>query len=74
MDGISALMDGELDVYRELGGRQLFLESSSQLAPALYLYESVGFRHYAAPRPGTHYARTDVYMIWEPQASVGPMR
>jgi putative acetyltransferase len=61
-----ALMDAALDAFRELGGRELFLESSRKLGPALALYESVGFRHYPAPRPGTHYARADVYMVWEP--------
>lgn len=60
------LMEAALQVYRELGGRELFLESSTKLGPALQLYESVGFRHRPAPRPGTHYARADVYMVWEP--------
>jgi ribosomal protein S18 acetylase RimI-like enzyme len=60
------LMQGALEAYRALGGRELFLESSSQLAPALKLYESVGFVHHPAPRPGSHYARADVHMIWEP--------
>ena len=60
------LMRGALDAYRALDGRELFLESSRKLAPALALYESVGFRHYPAPRPGSHYARADVYMVWEP--------
>ena len=61
------LMEGALRAYRALRGRELFLESSSKLGPALALYESVGFRHYPAPRPGSHYARADVYMVWEPQ-------
>ncbi|RZA20716.1 MAG: N-acetyltransferase [Lysobacteraceae bacterium] len=60
------LMDAALGLYRSLAGRELFLESSSKLAPALALYESVGFRHHPAPRPGSHYARADVHMIWEP--------
>ena len=62
------LMVAALDAFRDLGGRQLFLESSSKLAPALRLYESVGFRHRPAPRPGSHYARADVYMVWESPA------
>ena len=61
-------MQRALDVFRELRGRELFLESSSLLAPALKLYESVGFVHHPAPRPGSHYARADVYMVWEPAA------
>jgi len=62
-----ALMEGALDAFRALGGRELFLESSSKLGPALALYESVGFRHHPAPRPGSHYVRADVYMVWEPE-------
>jgi putative acetyltransferase len=60
------LMQRALDAYLQLGGRELFLESNSVLAPALKLYESVGFVHRPAPRPGSHYARADVYMVWEP--------
>ena len=60
------LMQGALRTFRSLDGRELFLESSSKLAPALALYESVGFVHHPAPRPGSHYARADVYMVWEP--------
>ena len=59
------LMDEALRLYRSLEGRELFLESSSKLAPALALYESAGFRHHSAPRAGSHYARADVHMIWE---------
>jgi GNAT superfamily N-acetyltransferase len=65
-----ALMEAALDTFASLGGRELFLESSRKLAPALALYESVGFRHHPAPRPGTHYARADVYMVWEPARGV----
>jgi putative acetyltransferase len=63
------LMLAALDTFRALGGRELFLESSSKLGPALALYESVGFVHHPAPRPGSHYARADVYMVWEPAAA-----
>jgi ribosomal protein S18 acetylase RimI-like enzyme len=60
------LMEAALAAWRALDGRELFLESSSRLAPALALYESVGFRHRPAPRPGSHYARADVYMVYAP--------
>ena len=61
------LMLGALAAFRAAGGRELFLESSSKLAPALALYESVGFVPHPAPRPGSHYGRADVYMGWEPK-------
>ncbi len=61
------LMHAALQAFGALHGRELFLESSSKLGPALKLYESVGFVHHPAPRPGSHYARADVYMVWEPQ-------
>lgn len=62
------LLQAAVDAWRALGGRELFLESSRKLGPALALYESAGFRHRPAPRPGTHYARADVYMVYEPDA------
>lgn len=58
------LLLASLSAFRHLEGRELFLESSSKLAPALHLYESVGFEHRPAPRPGSHYQRADVYMVW----------
>jgi ribosomal protein S18 acetylase RimI-like enzyme len=61
------LMEAALATWRTLDGRELFLESSSRLAPALALYESVGFSHRPAPRPGSHYARADVYMVYAPR-------
>jgi len=60
------LMIATLAAFERLDGRELFLESSSKLAPALHLYESVGFEHRSAPRPGSHYQRADVYMVWQP--------
>jgi ribosomal protein S18 acetylase RimI-like enzyme len=62
------LLARAIDTYRRCNGRELFLESSRKLAPALQLYESAGFRHRPAPRPGTHYARADVYMVFEEDA------
>lgn len=63
-----ALLQAAIATYRQLHGRELYLESSSVLAPALRLYESAGFVHRPAPRPGSHYARADVYMVWQPPA------
>ena len=58
------LLDAAFERYRGLGGRRLFLESSSKLAPALTLYESVGFEHAERPGGPSPYARADVYMVW----------
>lgn len=63
------LMHGAIEAFVQMGGRELFLESSKKLGPALKLYESMGFRHHPAPRPGSHYQRADVYMIWEPDSA-----
>lgn len=58
------LLEASVAIFHARGGRELFLESSSRLRPALKLYESAGFVHHPAPRPGSHYARADVYMVW----------
>jgi DNA-binding MarR family transcriptional regulator/ribosomal protein S18 acetylase RimI-like enzyme len=55
--------------FRELGGRELFLESSRKLTPALKLYESMGFQMQPGIKPGSHYSRADVYMIWRDPAA-----
>lgn len=48
---------------RRLGGRSLFLGSSTKLPSAVHLYESVGFRHVPPERlPNLAYARADVFM------------
>lgn len=59
------LVEAAIAEYERLGGTTLFLESNRRLAPALMLYESVGFVHQPAPRPGSHYARADVYMLFD---------
>lgn len=64
-----ALMAAALARFHALGGGELFLESSSRLATAIGLYERVGFEHRPAPRPGSHYARADVYMVWNPSST-----
>jgi len=61
------LLDAAIAEFDRIGGKTLFLESSKRLAPALRLYESAGFVHQPAPRPGSHYQRADVYMIYQPQ-------
>ena len=61
------LLDAAIAEFDRIGGKTLFLESSKRLAPALRLYESAGFVHRPAPRPGSHYQRADVYMIYQPR-------
>jgi DNA-binding MarR family transcriptional regulator/GNAT superfamily N-acetyltransferase len=58
------LLDAAIAEFKRLRGKTLFLESNSKLKPALTMYESAGFVHQPAPRPGSHYARSDVYMIY----------
>lgn len=48
---------------RNLGARRLTLGSNTQLADAVHLYESIGFRHVPSERcPPFHYSRCNVYM------------
>lgn len=48
----------------EQPGLTLFLETNTKLAPAIRLYETVGFEHQASLKPDSHYSRADVYMVW----------
>jgi ribosomal protein S18 acetylase RimI-like enzyme len=61
------LLDAAIAEFERRGGKTLFLESSKRLTPALRLYESASFVHRPAPRPGSHYQRADVYMVYEPK-------
>lgn len=58
------LLDAAIAAFHAQGGGTLFLESSRKLERALGMYERAGFVHHPAPRPGSHYARADVYMIY----------
>lgn len=60
------LLSAALARFQEIGGKQLYLESNSALAPALALYESAGFRHEARPKR-SDYVRADVYMVYRPK-------
>ncbi len=60
------LIEAAIAEFKRRDGGMLFLESNSRLGPALKLYESAGFVHQPALRPGSHYARSDVYMIYQP--------
>ena len=61
------LLRAAIDRFHEMGGRSLYLESNSRLAPALALYESAGFRHESPPE-ASDYARADVYMVFRGEA------
>jgi len=61
------LIEASIAEFDKRRGKTLFLESNAKLKAALALYESAGFVHQPAPRPGSHYQRSDVYMIYEPK-------
>ncbi|HLI76065.1 MAG TPA: GNAT family N-acetyltransferase, partial [Acidobacteriaceae bacterium] len=57
------LLQHAIEAARLLGGRALFLGSSTRLPDAIHLYEAVGFRHLAAEEiPDLAYSRADVFM------------
>ncbi|HUB78628.1 MAG TPA: GNAT family N-acetyltransferase [Bryobacteraceae bacterium] len=55
------ILDAVVEAARTAGALRLRLETNHALAPAISLYESVGFRH-AAPGHPSGYARADVFM------------
>ena len=61
------LLDAAIAEFHRRGGHTLFLESNSSLKPALHMYERAGFVLQPTIRPGSHYARADVYMIYAPK-------
>jgi DNA-binding MarR family transcriptional regulator/ribosomal protein S18 acetylase RimI-like enzyme len=61
------LIEHAIAQFRLMDAKQLFLETNTKLAPAIRLYESVGFEHQPSVREGTHYSRANVYMIWRGQ-------
>jgi ribosomal protein S18 acetylase RimI-like enzyme len=64
------LLAAAIDEFHRRGGRELFLESNSRLRTALRMYEQAGFVMQPAIRPGSHYERADVYMVY--QSAKGP--
>jgi ribosomal protein S18 acetylase RimI-like enzyme len=65
------LLDAAIAEFRACGGSMLFLESNSKLKTALAMYRKAGFELQPQVRPGTHYARADVYMIYRGEAVDG---
>ena len=60
------LLAAAIAEFQRRGGHQLFLESNSRLKTALRMYEQVGFVLQPSVRPGSHYERADVYMVYQP--------
>ncbi|MEX1829503.1 GNAT family N-acetyltransferase [Luteibacter sp. CQ10] len=58
------LLDAAIGEYRRLGGGTLFLESNSRLTRAVGMYGRAGFVMQEGARPGSHYERADVYMVY----------
>ena len=56
------IIEAAVERARALGATSLFLGSSTTLAPAVRLYESVGFSHVPAETLHMPYARADVFM------------
>ena len=61
------LLDACIAEFHRRDGQTLFLESNSRLKPALRMYEKAGFVLQPSARPGSHYERADVYMIYQPR-------
>lgn len=59
------LLDAMIAEFHKRRGKTLFLESNSKLTPALTMYQSAGFVLQPGGRPGSHYRRSDVYMIYD---------
>ena len=55
------LLQAVVDTARSMGARRLHLETNHALAPAIRLYESIGFRH-VTPAVPSPYVRADVFM------------
>ena len=52
-----------LKVAKELGYKQCYLESASQLKAAIHIYESFGFKHLEGPLGNTGHFSCGVWMI-----------
>ena len=68
------LLRAAIERFKALAGTELFLESSSKLPRALDLYRRSGFELQPGTKPGSHYARSDVYMIWKPELDTGEIQ
>jgi putative acetyltransferase len=55
------LLQATVEAARTLGAVRLYLETNHALAPAIRLYESLGFKH-VTPAHASLYVRADVFM------------
>lgn len=62
------LIEAAIDEFRRRGAQRLFLETNGKLQTAIALYRKVGFELQPNVKPGSHYARADIYMIWRDPA------
>jgi ribosomal protein S18 acetylase RimI-like enzyme/DNA-binding HxlR family transcriptional regulator len=58
------LLRAAIQQFVERGGGELFLETNSILAPAISLYQSLGFVLEDRPAGPSTYARSNVYMVY----------
>jgi ribosomal protein S18 acetylase RimI-like enzyme len=66
------LIAAAVAAFEARDGKLLFLESNAKLGPAMRLYARSGFVRQPNLKPGSEYARSDVYMIYErPQTTAG---
>jgi len=64
--GIGAkLVKHSIQSFKALGGTELYLETHSSLQTAIRLYKRYGFVDQGHRKPGSVYARSEVYMILE---------
>jgi ribosomal protein S18 acetylase RimI-like enzyme len=63
------LLEAAIAEFHSRNGTTLFLESNSSLHTALAMYRRAGFELQPQTRPGSHYARADVYMIYRGNAA-----
>ncbi len=56
------LLQAAIDCARDRGAGSLFLGSSTKLAPAVHLYEALGFVHVPPETLHMPYARATVFM------------
>jgi ribosomal protein S18 acetylase RimI-like enzyme len=63
------LIEAAIAEFQRRGARTLFLETNSKLQTAIALYGKVGFERQPGIKPGSHYARADIYMIWRNRAA-----